>query len=93
MSTYQPLVYREQGGKVFVVRAADGGSVKGQGTASGTPAQASHVADAATATSFASGASFTSTIAGTIDGAINANGTKINSILTALENIGVLAIS
>jgi len=93
MSTYQPLVYKEQGGKVLVVRAKDGGSFKGQSTASGTPAQASHVADATTSYAFASGADFTSTIAGTIETAVNSNATKINSILTALENIGVLATS
>lgn len=91
--SYEPKLYREQGGNVLVIEAHDGATVKGQTSAGATPAQASHLADATTSYAFASGADFTSTIAGTIETAVNANATKINSILTALENIGVFATS
>jgi len=43
--SYQPKIYREQGGNVLTIKAWDGGSVKGQPSAGGTPAQAAHVAD------------------------------------------------
>lgn len=45
--SYQPKVYHEQGGDALVVRAKDGGVVKGQATAGATPAQAAHIADPA----------------------------------------------
>ena len=51
---YQPKVYREQGGNVFVIRGRDSGVFKGQTSAAAAPAQAAHVAD------FASSADLTS---------------------------------
>jgi len=75
--TYQPLVYKEQGGNTLVIRAKDGGVIKGQATASGTPAQAVTIADVSVAT-----------IAWT-----TGDKAKINSILAALENVGILATS
>lgn len=77
MSTYEPKVYMEQSGDTFVVRAADGGVIKGQASAGGTPAQASHIADVSVAT-----------VAWT-----TGDKAKVNSILAALENTGILALS
>ena len=93
MGTYQPKVYKQQGGNVLVIRAKDGGAIYGQSTASGTPAQAAHIANATTSYAFTSGANFTSAIAAEIETAVNAVAGKVNSVLTALENAGVLATS
>ena len=42
--SYQPRIYREQGGDVLVVRAFGGGKIKGTTSAAATPAQAATVA-------------------------------------------------
>ena len=76
-NTYQPLVYKEHGGNIFVIRAKDGGVFKGQATASGTPAQHAHIADVSVAT-----------VAWTTD-----EKTLFNTLLAAVENVGILATS
>lgn len=75
--SYQPKVYREQGGNALVVKGHDGGVVKGTTSAAATPAQAAAIADVSTAT-----------IAWT-----TGDKAKVNSIIAALEGIGVLATS
>lgn len=75
--SYQPKVYREQGGDTLVVRAKDGGVLKGQATAGATPAQAAHIADVSVAT-----VAWTTT-----------DKAKVNTLLAALENLGALATS
>lgn len=77
MGIYEPKVYREQGGNTLVIRAKDGGVIKGQSAAAGTPAQASHIADVSVAT-----VAWTTT-----------DKDKVNSILAALENVGIFATS
>lgn len=86
--SYQPKVYKEQGGDVLVVKAQDGGVIKGQATADGTPAQAATIA-AVTATH-----DFNATFDDAeLEAAVNANAAAINSILTALKNVGIVALS
>lgn len=77
MSTYEPKVYREQGGNTLVVRAKDGGVIKGQAAAAGTPAQAATIAAVGLTT-----VAWTTT-----------DKAKVNSIITALKNVGILATS
>jgi hypothetical protein len=77
-ATYQPKVYMADGGDEMVV--ADGGKITADGT------QASAVADATV--------NYTGTNLTTdnlVAGAINATNTKINSIIAALEGVGILA--
>lgn len=87
-ATYQPKVYRDKGGDRQVVKG--GGEIKvepgGKVTNDGT--QASHVADASVA--HALNATFSDT---EVEAALNTLGTKINSILAALEGAGTLASS
>lgn len=75
-----PKIYKTDGGDELVV--ASGGKI----TAAGT--QASHIADASTA--HALNATFSDT---EVEAALNALGTKINSILAALEGVGIVASS
>lgn len=75
-ATYSPLVYRAQGGSQFVV--ASGGSIKVETGGSILPnsgTQASAIADVSVAT-----------IAWT-----TGDKAKVNSIIAALEGVGVLA--
>lgn len=67
---------------VFTDLEVTGDFVNSSGT------QASHIADASTA--HALNATFSDT---EVEAALNALGTKINSILTALEGVGILADS
>lgn len=76
-TTYQPLVYKEQGGNTLVIQGKDGGVIKGQATAGATPAQHATIADVSVAT-----------IAWT-----TGDKAKVNTLIAALENIGVLATS
>jgi len=74
-ATYQPLVYRQQGGDILVV--ASGGDIKIEpgGTISNDGTQASAIADLAT-------------------GATNAQiATAFNTLLVAVEEVGILATS
>lgn len=75
--SYQPKVYREQGGNTFVIKGHDGGVFKGTTSAAATPAQAAHIADVSTAT-----------VAWT-----TGDKAKVNTLLKALEGVGVLATS
>lgn len=76
--SYQPLVYREHGGDNLVIKGTgNGGQVKGTTSAAATPAQAAAI----TAVSVA-------TVAWT-----TGDKAKVNSLIVALENIGVLATS
>jgi hypothetical protein len=75
--SYQPKIYREQGGETFVIRAKDGGVFKGQSSAAGTPAQAAHIANVSVTT-----VAWTTT-----------DKAKINTLLLAIENVGILATS
>ena len=79
MSEYNGKVYREQGSDALVVLAADGGAIKGQASAGGTPAQAAAISDIAVTGTYA-----------TDDTPIE---TAINSILAALRNAGIVASS
>jgi len=82
--TYQPKIYREQGGTVLVIKAADGGAVKGQATAGATPAQAAAIAAVATADADATYGQPEADL-------INELKTKVNSALTAVRNAGLIA--
>ena len=74
--SYQPKVYRQQGGSVLVVKGkGNGGAIYGTTSAAATPAQAATIADVSTAT-----------IAWT-----TGDKAKVNSILAALEGCGILA--
>lgn len=75
--SYQPLVYREQGGNVLVVKGHDGGVVKGTTSAGATPAQHAHIADVAAATALWT----------------TGDKAKVNTLFAALEGVGVLATS
>ena len=77
--TYAAEIYMTDGGDEMVV---NGGIISNNGT------QASHIADAGVA--YTSGDLDT---AAEIAVALNATNTKINSILAALEGVGILADS
>lgn len=79
-------VYQEPGGSTLVVRGKDGGVIKGQTAAAATPAQASAITDASTA--HALNATFSDT---EVEAALNALGTKLNSVLAALRGVGIVA--
>ena len=87
-ASYQPKVYRKQGGDELVVanggvvNVETGGVVKANGT------QASHIADASVAHDL--NATFSDT---EVEAALNALGTKINAILAAIEGAGITATS
>lgn len=87
-ATYQPKVYSKQGGDELVVASGGvlnvetGGIIKANGT------QASAIADASVAHDL--NATFSDTEA---EAALDALGTKINSIIAALEGAGILASS
>lgn len=53
--SYQPKVYRQQGGDVLVVRAYGGGKILGTASAAATPAQAAAVAAITTTGTFSTG--------------------------------------
>ena len=53
--TYQPKVYREQGGDALVVNPYRGGKIKGTTSAAATPAQAATIAAIATTGTFSTG--------------------------------------
>lgn len=72
--SYQPRIYREQGGDVLVVRAFGGGKIKGTTSATATPAQAATIAVAAATGTFTTGLC-----------------AKLNSVITALKGVGILA--
>ena len=74
---YQPKVYKRQGGDVLVVKA--GGKIVIQGTGAITASGESKAAHIAALTSSANVSA--------------AQIAKINGIITALQNIGVLATS
>lgn len=93
MTNRHVKVYKEQGGNVLVIRAKDGGVIKGQATEGATPAQASHIADATTSYSFTTGAAFNSAIALEIETAVNAIAGKVNSLIAVAENTGLTATS
>lgn len=87
--TYTPLVYRAQGGSSFIV--ASGGTIKietGGKVVPNSGTQAATIADASTA--HALNATFSDT---EVEGALNTLGTKLNSVLAALEAVGILATS
>lgn len=87
-ATYQPKVYHKHGGDELVVASGGvlnvetGGIIKANGT------QAATIADASVAHDL--NATFSDTEA---EAALNALGTKINSIIAALEGAGILASS
>jgi hypothetical protein len=74
-ATYQPLVYRRQGGNVLVVASGGEINVESGGTITAAGTQAANIA-AATGGTYSTGVQ-----------------AKINSIITALEGVGVLATS
>lgn len=77
MSDYNAKVFMNQGAGSLSVRAKDGGQVLGQSTASGSLAQAATIADVSV-----------TTVAWT-----TGDKAKVNAVLTALENVGILATS
>lgn len=91
----QGKVHREQGGDSLVVLAVDGGQIKGQATASGAPAQAA----ALTNLTDSSGGTANDTVAAVsgsgADADINNNfadlTAKVNALITACRNAGILA--
>lgn len=79
MSDQNTNIYKEQGGDTLVIKAADGASVKGQASAGGTPAQAAAITDL--------------TVTGIYGDDDDNIETAVNSILTALRNVGIIASS
>jgi hypothetical protein len=79
--TYQPKVYREQGGDKIVVETGGEIRVNGTGKITDDGVQASAIADAAAITG---GESPT-------EAEHNTALTKINSILAALRGVGIIA--
>lgn len=75
--SYQRKVYMPQGDDALVVLAADGGALKGQGSAGAAPAQAAAIAD----------------ISETTGEMTDAERVKFNAVLTVLRNIGAIAAS
>ena len=76
--TYQPKIYMTEGGDQMDVKS--GGKITKDG------AQAAAIADATTNYSAATLTDYTTTAT-----AINGANTKINSIIAALEGVGILA--
>lgn len=86
--SYQPKIYRQQGGDELVVAAG------GQITKAGT--QASNIADmtvTAELTGVDTSTDMTAAQAATIVADLTAAAAKINAILAALEGVGILADS
>ncbi len=87
-STYQPKTYRKDGGDTHVIASGGELRVESYGIITKDGTQASHIADAIT--------NYTtnnlSTEASIIAAFNTANG-KINSILSALEGVGILKTS
>ena len=86
--SYQPKVYRKQGGDELAV--ASGGKITNDGT------QASHIADFTVTTDLTgvdTGTDMTAAQAGAIETDLAAVATKLNAILAALEGVGILASS
>jgi hypothetical protein len=77
-------VYREQGGGALVIRSRDGGVVKGQSTANGAVSQAAAIAAVATADADAAYGQPEADL-------INELKSKVNLLLTACRNAGVMA--
>jgi len=75
-STYQPAVYRKQGAAVYVVTTSGSLDIEGKGAITDDGTQASHIANFATSSAANMSA---------VDRA------KLNTLLVALEGIGVLA--
>jgi hypothetical protein len=75
-ATYQPKVYRKQGGTEFVVASGGEVNIETGGIISANGTQAANIA-AVTAT-----ATFSTAIHG-----------QLNSVITALEGVGILATS
>jgi len=88
--SYEPKVYREQGGDVLVIRAGDGGVVKGQSAAGGTPAQTAAITSLTDSTGGTAGNTVDDTTTSVKDD-IASLAAKVNAILTALRNAGIIA--
>lgn len=78
-ATYEPKVYREQGGDTFVVASGGEINVESGGTITDDGTQASAIADISVTGTYA-----------TDDTPIE---TAINSILAALRGVGIIASS
>jgi hypothetical protein len=103
-ATYQPKVYRKQGGDELVVSNGGELNIESGGAITDDGTQASHIADASTSHAITDPADAPADadalrddlVANTIpdiETALDALGTKINSILTALEGVGITATS
>lgn len=98
MSYENTKIYQEQGGSALVVKAADGAVIKGQASAGGAVAQASAIVsltDSTGGTANDTLAAVGATNSGDVSGVINSNfadlGAKVNAILTAMRNTGIIA--
>lgn len=97
----------EQGGDAIFVKSSDGGTIKGQSTAGAAVSQSAHIADPAAAaaittdlTGVDTGTDMTAAQAAQIEAdlaalktAIDANNAAIDSILVAIERVGITAKS
>jgi hypothetical protein len=76
-ATYQPKFYRKEGGDTAVVASGGSIDVESGGTITNDGTQASHIADVSV-----------TTVAWT-----TGDKAKVNSILAAMEGVGILATS
>ena len=90
MGLYETKVYHEQGGDALVVRAGDGGVIKGQPSAGDTPVQTAAVASLTDSTGGTAGDTVDDTTTSVKDD-IASLAAKINAILVALRNAGIIA--
>lgn len=86
--SYQPKVYRDTGGDRQVIASGGEINVESGGKITDDGTQASHIADASVAYTTGDLDAESEIIA-----AINATNGKINSIIAALEGVGILAAS
>lgn len=88
--TQQGKVARQQGGDVLSVRAVDGGQIHGQSAAAGATSQAAAIVNLTDSTTGTAGDTVDDTTASVKDD-IASLAAKINGILNALRNAGIIA--
>jgi len=87
--SYEPKVYKEQGGDTLVIRAGDGGVIKGQAAAGGTPVQTAAIVTLTDSTGGTPGNTVDDATTSVKDD-IASLAAKINAILVALRNVGII---
>ncbi len=92
MPNFQGKIYRERGGDVLTVASGGSIDIESGGAIKAAGAQASNIADAVVAHSITDTANELDASNETeLEGFYDALGVKINSILTVLEDAGLMA--